>query len=477
MQNKLREGTRLLRSFTFRLALLYTTLSLGSVVVLLAYIYWGTAGYMDRQIDSTIEAEIRGLAEQYQSRGLTGLSQIIAERVSHDPNGASVYLLADAAFEPIVGNLSGWPQVAVSDSAWTRFKLREWGGDRSDEHEARARIFLLRGDLHLLVGRDVRDLEATRRLILDALAWGLAITAALALGVGLLMSSRVMRRIEAINQTSRDIMEGDLSRRVPTAGSGDDFDRLAANLNRMLERIEELMAAVRQVSDNIAHDLRTPLTRLRTRLEQARSGDQRRAREEIDQAIEDAQELLVTFNALLRIARIESGSSPGAFDGLDLACLVEDIAELYEPVAAEKGQELRVEDLGPVPVRGDRDLLFQALANLVDNAIKHTPKGSKIRLSAAVRGDGAEVQVADTGPGIPAGLREKVFQRFYRTDASRSTPGSGLGLSLVRAVIDLHGARIELADNDPGLRATIVFASRVGWGSVDPLMLPAIDGR
>jgi signal transduction histidine kinase len=449
--------TRLLRSFTFRLALLYTSLSLGSVVLLLGFIYWATAGYMDRQIDSTIEAEIRGLAEQYQRRGLTGLSGIIAERASRDPNGASVYLLADAAFEPIVGNLSGWPQAPVTDEGWTGFRLRDWGGDRSEEHEARARTFVLRGDLHLLVGRDVRELEATRRLILDALAWGLAITAALALGVGLLMSSRVMRRIEAINQTSREIMEGDLSRRVPTLSSGDDFDRLAANLNRMLERIEQLMAAVHQVSDNIAHDLRTPLTRLRTRLEQARNGDSKQSRDEIDRAIEDAQELLVTFNALLRIARIESGSSPAAFADLDLSRLVQDIAELYEPVAAEKGQTLSMDGDGPVPARGDRDLLFQALANLVDNAIKHTPKGTEIRLSAALRERMAEVRVADTGPGIPADLREKVFQRFYRTDASRSTPGSGLGLSLVRAVADLHGARVELSDNCPGLRVTILF--------------------
>jgi len=312
----------------------------------------------------------------------------------------------------------------------------------------------------------VRELEATRRLIIDALTWGLAITAALALGVGLLMSSRITRRIEAINQTSREIMEGDLSRRVPTTGSGDDFDHLAENLNRMLERIEELMAVVHQVSDNIAHDLRTPLTRLRTRLELARGSHPEQAPgevgQEIDRAIEDAEELLVTFSALLRIARLESGSSRGAFADLDLAGLVQDIVELYEPVATEQGQMLNREGQGSVPVliRGDRDLLFQALTNLVDNAIKHTPKGSEIRLSTARCEGGAKVSVTDTGPGIPADLREKVFQRFYRTDASRSTPGSGLGLSLVRAVTDLHDARIELADNAPGLRVTIFFANQ-----------------
>lgn len=459
-------SNRLVRSFTFRLALLYATLSLGSVVVLLGFIYWATAGYMDRQIDSTIEAEIRGLAEQYQSRGLAGLRNIIDERVSRDPNGAAVYLLADAAFAPIVGNLSGWPRAPTFNDGWTRFRLRDWGSDRSEEHEARARTFLLHGELHLLVGRDVRELEATRRLILDALTWGLAITAALALGVGLLVSSRVMGRIEAINQTSREIMDGDLSRRIPMTGSGDDFDRLAANLNRMLERIEELMAAVHQVSDNIAHDLRTPLTRLRTRLEQARNGDPKQSSEEIsqeiDQAIGDAEELLSTFNALLRIARIESGSSRTAFAELDLANLVRDVAELYEPVAAEKNQELSLEAQGPVPIQGDRDLLFQALANLVDNAIKHTPPGSRIRLSATRDDGGTRVAVADTGPGIPVDLHEKVFQRFYRTDTSRSTPGTGLGLSLVRAVADLHHARVELRDNTPGLGVSIDFGNSSG---------------
>jgi len=448
---------RLLRSFTFRLALLYTTLSLGSMVALLGFIYWATAGYMDQQVDATIEEEILGLTEQYKSRGIAGLSEIIDERVSHDPKREAVYLLADTSFRPIVGNLVAWPDTPVDAAGWTRFRLRARENDRPEEHEARARTFLLHEDLHLLVGRDVRDLEATRRLILDALTWGLVITVVLALGVGLLMSSRVMRRIESINQTSREIMDGDLSRRVPAAGSGDDFDRLAGNLNRMLDRIEALMEAVRQVSDNIAHDLRTPLTRLRTRLEQVRSGAVENNPEVIDQAIDDADELLATFSALLRIARIEAGSSPPAFADLDLAGIVRDVAGLYEPVAAEQGKTLAVDGQGHAPCRGDRDLLFQALANLVDNAIKHTPAGSGITLATAVTAAGVELRVADTGPGIPPGLHEKVFQRFYRSDASRTTPGSGLGLSLVRAVADMHHARVELADNAPGLRVTMVF--------------------
>ncbi len=450
-------ATKLLRSYTFRLALLYTALSLGSVVVLLGFIYWATAGYMDRQTDETIEAEIRGLAEQYRRRGLAGLTAVIAERVARDPDGAAVYLLADDDYDPVVGNLNRWPDVPTTEDGWMRFGLLDWGRDKSEQHEARARTFLLRGGLHLLVGRDVRELESIRRLILNALLSGLAITTALALGAGLLVSSRVARRVEAIAQTGREIMEGDLSQRVPTNGSGDDFDQLAANLNRMLERIEGLMAAVRQVSDNIAHDLRTPLTRLRTRLELAQAADPRQAREAVDQAVEDAEELLATFNALLRIARIESGSRRSAFATFDLAGLVHDVGELYEPLASDKGQQLIVKAEGAISVRGDRDLLFQALTNLVDNAIKYTPQGGQVILAATPGDRGPEVMVADTGPGIPPELREKVFQRFFRADDSRATPGSGLGLSLVRAVADLHGASIGLEAGDPGLRVVLRF--------------------
>jgi signal transduction histidine kinase len=253
-------------------------------------------------------------------------------------------------------------------------------------------------------------------------------------------------------------MEGDLSRRVPRDDSGDDFDQLAANLNLMLERIEGLMASVRQVSDNIAHDLRTPLTRLRTRLELARDGDSQRARSTLESAIEDADELLGTFNALLRIARIESGSQRSAFAELDMASLVADVAELYEPVASGKEQHLEVQSAGKLIVSGDRNLLFQALANLVDNAIKYTPDGGRITLSARQIEGRVVIMVADTGPGVPAKLRERVFERFYRVDDSRATQGNGLGLSLVRAVANLHGAEILLTDNQPGLKVELRLA-------------------
>lgn len=456
-------AAKILRSSSFRLALLYMLLLSVSVGILLGFIYWSTAGFMDEQTDATIAAEIQGLAEQYRQRGLPGLTNVIRGRIGRDPGGAAVYLLADGDFKPLIGNLDRWPVGFPDEQGWMRFRLRERGPDRADEHAARAQVFRLPGDLRLLVGRDVRDLDATRGLILDALTWGLALTAALALLGGWVMSHRVLRRLEAINQTSREIMEGDLSRRIPLVGGGDDFDQLAAGLNHMLARIETLMAGVRQVSDNIAHDLRTPLTRLRTKLELLRAalGEGHPAAAAAEETIEDAEEMLSTFNALLRIARIEAGGQRAAFAPLDLAPLVADLAELYEPVAAERGQRLNLSTAEAAWVIGDRDLLFQALGNLVDNAVKYTPKGGQVDLSLRVTDKAVTIEVADNGPGISPELHGEVFRRFFRADSSRSTPGSGLGLSLVQAVIQLHGATIELLDNCPGVRVLVRLESAI----------------
>ncbi len=453
-------AAQVLRSSSFRLAILYVLLLSVSAAILLGFIYWSTAGFMDQQTDATIAAEIQGLAEQYRQRGLPGLTNVIRERIVRDPGGAGVYLLADKDFKPLIGNLDRWPSGVPDQAGWIRFRLLERGPRHADDHAARAQVFTLHGDLRLLVGRDVRDLEATRKLILEALTWGLALTAALALLGGWVMSHRVLRRLEAINQTSRDIMEGDLSRRIPLAGSGDDFDQLAAGLNHMLARIETLMAGVRQVSDNIAHDLRTPLTRLRTKLELLRTdlGEGHPAAAAAEEIIADADELLGTFNALLRIARIESGGQRAAFAPLDLVPLVADLAELYEPVAAERGQQLTLHTADTAWVIGDRDLLFQALGNLVDNAVKYTPVGGLIALSLTATEQAVVITVADNGPGIPADLHGEVFRRFFRADCSRSTPGSGLGLSLVHAVVELHGAAIALLDNHPGLCVQVQLA-------------------
>ncbi len=448
----------LFRSSTFRLALFYAALFSVSVLFLFAFIYWSTAAYLARQTDATIEAEIKGLSERYAISGVRGLSSVIGDRISRQqPTGSSIYLLTNADFDPLVGNLSRWPSQAQSQDGWVSFELRDQrrGGDPLI-HMARARPFVLGGGYRLLVGRDIRDLEEAQKRIVSTLIWGLAITVLLGIAGGVLLSRTVSRRIESINDTSRDIISGDLSRRIPTRGTNDEFDQLADNLNTMLNRIESLMESVRRVSDNIAHDLKTPLSRLRNRLEAAKlqtdaTGQQRA---ELEQASAEADQLLSTFNALLRIARIEAGKQRAGFKDVDLAALITDVAELYEPLADEKKQRLVVNTTN-ANCTGDRDLLFQAVANLVDNAVKHTPENGEIQITLRNNDSGTDIMVSDQGPGIPEEHTGHVFQRFYRLDRSRNTPGSGLGLSLVAAVAELHKIKIELHNLDPGLRVSL----------------------
>jgi signal transduction histidine kinase len=448
----------LLRSSTFRLALLYMALFGGSVLLLLAFIYWSTVAFMASQTDATIGAEIVGLSEQYREGGTRGLAEAIQKRLERDPDSSSVYLLASPGYTPLLGNLDVWPDAESTSDGWLRFEFQDpRAGGRT--FRARARSFVLEDGLYLLVGRDTRRLEAIQGLIVSALLWGLAITFALGLAGGVAMSRSMLRRIEQINQTSRKIMAGDLSRRVPTSGNADDIDQLAANLNAMLDEIEGLLEGIRHVSDNVAHDLRTPLTRLRNRLEMLRGEveDGSPAAEHVDRSLADADQLLATFSALLRIARIEAGGHRSSLAPVDLAALVRDASELYEALAEEKGLRIEASLTGSPRVQGDRDLLFQALTNLLDNAVKYAPEGSRITLETRSSEQCVEVCVSDEGPGVPPDERDKVVQRFYRLERSRTTPGSGLGLSLVAAVARLHGAVLELEDNEPGLRATLRF--------------------
>ena len=449
--------TKLGKSSTFRLALVYMALFGMSVLLLLGFIYWSTAGYMVRQAEATIEAEITGLAERYDLSGLPGLSKVIDERLSRQKTGISLYLLTDRDFKPITGNLSKWPKEPPSEQGWISFQIEKGPDDDGQQHKAMARTFHLRGNFHLLVGRDVHDLDQIQSLIRDALFWGLLITLVLALAGGAAMSRTMMHRIEVINTTCHQIMDGNLAQRIPRTGGDDDFDRLVETLNRMLDQIEELMQGVRQVTNNIAHDLRTPLTRLRRRLDMLRENGASTDRHDdlLDQAISEADGLLTTFKALLRISEVESGGSRGGFKEVDITGLLHDLAELYQPLSEEQGQSFLVEVVDSPPILGDRDLLFQAFANVLDNAIKYTQASGTISLQMQSQPDQLLVSICDTGPGIPPEAREKVFARFFRLESSRSSPGNGLGLSLVAAIVKLHHGRIELADNRPGLKLTI----------------------
>lgn len=453
---------RLRRSFTFRLALTYVSLFGASAILLIIFIYWSAATYMARQSDALIEAEISGLAERYAILGLEGLKSLIEQRLRRQPTGLSVYLLATQDYTRLAGNLEHWPDATVEDAGWLNFALIGNEGEGSALHQARARRFALSGGFHLLVGRDISPLVLAKKHIAVTLAWGLGLMLVLGSLGGWWMSQRMARRIEAINRTSRDIIHGDLSRRMPLQGTDDEFDRLSGSLNQMLDRIQALMEDVRRVSDNIAHDLRTPLGRLHNDLDGLRSELSARGMDtaSVDRALSESQGLLATFNALLRIARIEADHGTAAFAPIELAALVRDVAEYYEPLAEARHQTLAVHASPGVQTPGDRDLLFQALANLLDNAIKYTPEGGHIAVSLAVVGDGhAELTVADSGPGIPPAARAQIFQRFFRLESSRSTPGSGLGLSLVEAVARLHGIEIQVADNAPGTRFMLRFVS------------------
>lgn len=446
----------LVRTSSFQLALVYMVLFATSVFILLGFIYWATAGYMADQTDETIEAEIVGLAEQYSRQGVNGLISVIHERVARDPNGKSLYLFTARDYIKLAGNLDEWPDSAQVQDGWVNFQLNEQVGWEGRDHIARARIFVVQGGLGLLVGRDVHDLMVVKSLIERAINWGMGITLALALVGGIMMSRSTAKRIEVINQTSRKIMDGNLALRIPGRGTGDDFDQLAENLNQMLDRIVQLMDGIRHVSDNIAHDLRTPLTRLRTQLESALISVEKEAdRDKIATAVAEADKLLSTFNALLRIARLETGGKVAKPEALNLSQLICDAVELYEALAEDKNQTMTMDITPNVHTLGDKDLLFQVVSNLIDNAIKYTPEGGKISLQLIENEEGVCFCVADSGIGIPNDEKDKVFQRFYRVAKSRSLPGNGLGLSLVNAVIGMHKGEILLADANPGLKVTV----------------------
>lgn len=476
--------SKLFRTTAFRLSLLYLAVFGLAAILAIGYIYWNTNILLSRQLDQTIQAELSGLAEQYRAGGLRQLVRTIANR-SETP-GNSLYYVADKDGHRIAGNLGSISPELLKETGPVEFVYRRPAQGGVERRLAFANVFHLTGGTQLLVGRDIEDRRVLSRVTRSAILWGLALMAIFGIGGGLLVSRNLLARIDAITDTSRKIMAGDLSGRLPRNRSGDELDRLSASLNQMLARIEQLMAGLREVSDNIAHDLKTPLTRLRNRVERALHEPQGETdyRETLEKTIEEADDLIKTFNALLSIARMEAGAGTGQWAPLDASALVADVAELYEPVAEERGLVLRAEAEDKLPIRGDRQLLGQALANLVDNAIKYgRPEGESggenaadIRIeayraeagadknsngaadSAGGRGmDMAEIVVSDRGPGIPETERERVLERFVRLEASRSAPGSGLGLSLVAAVARLHGGDLKLFDNEPGLKAVLTL--------------------
>jgi signal transduction histidine kinase len=456
---------KLFRATAFKLTLAILGLSAIGAALVLGVVAWQVIKLVDDETRQTIEAEANGLSEQYQSGGVRRLGAIIEAR-SRQP-GSSLYLLTDGAGEPLAGNVAQLPS-GVLDRAGVVDTPYETTDESSPGRRALARIFLLPGGFHLLVGRDLGDRARIGAVMIRAMAVSLAFFAALAALGALFVARRVLSRIDAMNQSARAIMAGDMTRRLPVSGSDDELDRLARGLNEMLARIADLMAGMREVSDNIAHDLRTPLTRLRNHAEEAlrSDADPAAARAALERTIEESDGLIKIFNALLLIARAEAGAESAGRIAFDLGETVASVAELYAPLAEEYGVALEVEAARGLTIVGNRELIGQAVANLIDNAVKYgAGKGdgpaaagrSEIAVTARRDGERVRVEVADHGPGIPVGDRERAIHRFVRLEGARSRPGSGLGLSLAAAVMRMHGGEVRLEDNAPGLKVVVTL--------------------
>jgi signal transduction histidine kinase len=446
---------RFMRSAGARFGLIYASLFGISAFTLAAFLWWATAGVLIRQTDAAINADAQGLIERYAEGGLLGLMDTIEQRLAGNIDDDAFYLLVDPAFRRIAGNLDRWPGGVAVDADWFDHRV-ERAGARS---KLRLHHIEMPGDYHLLVGRDVEARSQISRLLADAMLWAAAIAVVLG-SVGAWAVRGLFRATLAdVSATAAAIGAGDLSRRVQVTGQGDEFDLLAETINDMLDRIGRLMDGVLQVSNAIAHDLRTPIARARIRLEYA--AEHARGEDDLRAAIERAQSdldgIVSVFQALLRIAEIEAGARRSAFAPVDLAPLLNDLAELYDAVAEEAGLVLAPQIPPSLPTFGDREMIQQAIANLLDNALKFSPPGGVITLAADAGPDGLRITVADQGPGIPEADRARATERFFRGEHARSTPGSGLGLALVQAVASLHGGSLTLEDNRPGLRAVLLL--------------------
>ena len=455
---------KLLRTTAFKLTLVYLGIFVLFAASLLAYFALNTRRLITEQITATVNGEVNGLSEQYGQGGLRRLVIVVDVR-SRRP-GSSLYLVTTPSGEGLAGNVGSLEPGVLDHPGWLETNYHRLEAPEGAEHRALVRVVQLPGGFHLLVGRDLEERERLFGIVVNAGQWSLALVIVLGLIGGFFVSRRVLSRIDAMTGTAQTIMAGDLSGRLPVAGTGDELDRLADNVNAMLERIEALMRGLKEVSDNIAHDLKTPLTRLRNRCEQALRSATGEAsyRAALESTIAESDDLIRTFDALLMIARAESGQARDNMTEFDASEIARDVGELYEPVADEKGIVLKIDAPAAAPVRGNRELVSQALANLIDNAIKYAgPSGrangapAEIVVRAGNDGERIAISVADRGPGIPDVDRGRVVERFVRLEQSRSEPGSGLGLSLASAVARLHGGELKLEDNHPGLRTTIAL--------------------
>ena len=456
--------TKTFASSTFRLALIAIG-TFGLIMsAILSYVYLSTSSYVRSRSDRAIMAEYSSLKDVYERSGRDGLITHIQSRIADGNYAGNVYLLADPSLAVLAGSLQAWPSIATSTGGWIEFRRQDAPPQTTSQPLLRAMSGTFQSGDRLLVGRDISELDGFTDQIKIAVISCVVLIFILAAVASILVTRRTVGRIEAINATSRAIMQSGLDQRIPLRSSNDEWDRVAENLNLMLDRIETLMGEIKQVSDNIAHDLRTPLTRMRGRLEKAYhrpriSGDDQLL---IGDTIADLDAVLRIFASITRIAQIETQQRKGAFRTVNLVEIAGEVVELYDAAAEQDCTSLTIAGDREVMVIGDRDLIFDAIANLVDNALKHGRAGGNVVVANETIDGRPVISIADDGRGIPPEEREHVFKRFYRLEQSRYTSGNGLGLSLVAAVARLHEAQIEMLDNSPGLKVTLRFLPPAG---------------
>ena len=461
----------LFKSTAVRLSALYILLFAICAATLVFYVTAMSERLLTGQIRDAVKQEVEQVQRAYDTGGMNLLLRTM-ERRARQP-GANLYVIAGPSGDILAGNVASVQPGVFEEIGWTSApfiyqRYTDSGVER--RHKAIANIFVLDNGLRILIGRDLGDPERFRLLVRQALMVALAIMGLGAIIIWFAIGRNALKRIDRMSDASKKIMAGDLSQRLPVGGSGDEFDRLSMSLNTMLERIEKLNEGLRQVSDNIAHDLKTPLTRLRNKAADALDiADGETRRTALEGIISESDQLIRTFNALLMISRVEAGSVAAEMSPVELSAIVSDSAELYEPAAEEAGLDLSASVEPGVEVQGNRELIGQAIFNLLDNAIKYssdTEGAGTVSLKLARRPDGICLSVADHGPGVPAERRDDVVKRFVRLDESRSKPGTGLGLSLVEAVMELHNGRLELSDTDPdkpeqrGLTVSMIFPAK-----------------
>jgi signal transduction histidine kinase len=452
---------------TVRLTALFIAIFVAFAVVLLAFLAYQTSIQIQRQQSHAIEREMAQIQLLAAQSGMTTVAFAV-QRLADRP-GPGIYYLGDPTGRMVAGNVSDFPPVVLAQVG--RYELTYERGLEiygTDEEQTTTGIAIvesmeLANGMRLVVGRDIGERRDFTAIIFSTFFWGAGAIIVLSIVTGGLTARRVLRRIDAITGTSNKIMSGNLSERVPVTRRNDEFDRVATSLNAMLDRIEQLMGGLKGVTDNVAHDLKTPLTRLRNQAEAAlRDHDNPEAqRAALETTIEESDQLIRTFNALLLIARSEAGTPSGQLDDIDISAVVTDVAELYTPVAEDAGFALHADIVPHLHMRANRELVSQALVNLIENAIKYGKSDDETRgrIDLSIKADQGSIviEVADNGPGIPPSERERVFERFVRLEASRTEAGSGLGLSLVAAVVQLHQGSVRLEDNAPGVRAVLTF--------------------